>query len=71
MNDYSDGTKEFVYADFYTITKGPALPAVEPANADTDFNYQQNKATALLESIEFRFNGTKISTYVNNSVAVF
>lgn len=38
-NDYADGTKEFVYADFITITKGPVIPDPAPLNADSNFDY--------------------------------
>lgn len=38
-NDYADGTREFVYSDFYTITRGPTVPDIPPLNADTNFDY--------------------------------
>jgi hypothetical protein len=37
MNTYADGTTEYIYADFYTITYGPN-PA-QPSNYLTNYNY--------------------------------
>ena len=70
-NDYADGTKEFVYSDFITITKGPVIPDPAPLNADTNFVYQRDLNTGLIESIEYRGNGTRFSNYRNGSIAIF
>ena len=70
-NDYADGTKEFVYSDFVTITKGPVIPDPAPLNADSNFDYQRNLNTGLIDSIENRTNGTRFSNYRNGSIAVF
>ena len=48
LNEFNDGSKEYVYSDFITITKGPSIPVTPPPNASNDFIYQRNKATALL-----------------------
>jgi hypothetical protein len=70
-NDYADGTKEFVYSDFITITKGPSIPDPAPLNADINFDYQRNLATGLIDSTEYRSNGTRFSNYRNGSKAIF
>jgi hypothetical protein len=46
-NDYADGSREFVYSDFLTITKGPVVPDIPPVNAESNFDYQKNYATGL------------------------
>ena len=54
LNTYADGTNEFVYSDFITITKGPAVPNPAPADFKTNFDYQRNLNTGLIDSIEYR-----------------
>jgi hypothetical protein len=71
QNNYADGTREMIYSDFYTIVRGPPLPNPAPANAATNFEYQRIRNTGLLQSIEYRLNGTRIATYRNDSRAEF
>ena len=72
VNSYQDGTYENVYYDFYTITKGPAVPAC-PTNDEcpTVFNYNLIAKTGLIDSYENRTTGVKTANYRNGSVAVF
>ena len=70
-NSYADGTREFIYSDFYTITKGPAPPASVPIDAATNFEYNRIINIGLVDQIEYRFNGTTFSNFRNGSVAVY
>ena len=69
LNTYADGTKEYIYADFYTITVGPT--PVEPSNSATNYNYQMIMNTGLVSSYENRTTFMKTSTFRNGSVALY
>lgn len=71
INNYADGTKEYVYADFYTITKGAPIPNPAPDAPLTNFNYQRIVNTGLEDSYENRTTGIKIANYKNQSSAIF
>ena len=69
LNTYADGTKEYIYADFYTITVGPTPN--KPNDYLTNYNYQLIMNTGLVSSYENRTTLQKTSTYRNGSVALF